>query len=198
MVVTALWEPCEYSFVFVTDSKANAAAWLRHIIVQIETQTGTKVKGLQTDRGREFLTESLTPWLKERGIVHRTSVAKTPQQNGKAERLNGVLLELTKSLLFQAKADENQKWLWCQAMLCANLLRNIRLNSKNFVPYQKYWGKHFNYGRLKAFGCKAYSWIHPTDREDKLAAASEVGMFVGYAADSAAYEILTSKTATTN
>jgi len=55
-------------------------------------QSGQAVKAVRSDRGGEYINERMEAWLKDRGIVHQKSSPYSPQQNGKAERLNRTLL----------------------------------------------------------------------------------------------------------
>ena len=142
---------------------------------------------LRSDRGREYITASFQQWLNKHGIVHQTSIAKTPQQNGKAERLNAILLECTRCLLVQSDVPDR---FWPYALHCANYLCNVRSNNRNYIPYSKFHGKSPDYSMLRTFGCKAYAWIHPTDRSSKIKPVSEEGMFIGYCDNSKGYEIL--------
>lgn len=186
-VITGIWEPCEHSFVTVCDRKSEAAQCVKKYIAFIEKQTGSKVRFVRSDRGREYINNELGSYFATHGIKHETSIMKTPQQNGKAERLNGVLMDKTRCLLMDSDLPQS---LWVKAMQYANYLRNISICSKKFVPYCKFWNMDPDYLMLRIFGCRAYSWIHSTDRDHKLSATSELGMFVGLAKDSKGYEIL--------
>ena len=188
LMVTAVWEPCEYSFITLVNKKSKATNHIKEVIAKIETQTGEKVKFIRSDRGREYINYALGDYFLANGIHHEQSIIKTPQQNGKAERFNGVLLDLARCLL--AEANSSPDWLWIYAMHTANYLRNIRMCSKSFIPYTCFWGRAPDYSMLKVFGCKAYPLLHPTDRENKLSPVSEEGMFVGYCENSKGYELV--------
>ena len=84
-------------------------------------QFGTKIHTLRSDNGREYFNHNLVTYLQNEGIVHQSSCADTPQQNGVAERKNGHLLEVTKSLLFQMNVT---KTCWGEAVLNAIFLIN--------------------------------------------------------------------------
>nr|GFC33595.1 integrase, catalytic region, zinc finger, CCHC-type, peptidase aspartic, catalytic [Tanacetum cinerariifolium] len=47
-----------------------------------------QVKVVRTDKGTEFLNQTLHAYLAAEGIKHQTSIARTPEQNGVVERRN--------------------------------------------------------------------------------------------------------------
>ena len=54
---------------------------------------------LRGDNGGGYTSTNLEACLKEKGIRHETSVAKTPEQNGVSERTNRTILESARSML---------------------------------------------------------------------------------------------------
>jgi transposase InsO family protein len=66
---------------------------IKEVLTLWETQTGARVREVQSDRGREYVNVQLRKFFWEKGIMHDTSVPYTPEQNGHAERLNRTLLE---------------------------------------------------------------------------------------------------------
>jgi transposase InsO family protein len=51
------------------------------------------VKKFRTDNGGEYVNSVVEQFLGSMGIKHQHNVPYNPQQNGKAERLNRILLE---------------------------------------------------------------------------------------------------------
>jgi transposase InsO family protein len=66
---------------------------------EINTQFGTTIKILQNDNAREYLSTSFQSFLASQSILHQTSCAHTPQQNGVAERENRHLVETARTML---------------------------------------------------------------------------------------------------
>ena len=69
------------------------------------------------------------------GIRYELTVPKTPQQNGVAERLNRTLVDMSRSMLIDAKLP---KKFWAKAVSTAVYLQN-RSSSKplqNMTPYE--------------------------------------------------------------
>ena len=65
----------------------------------VQTQHGTTIKVLQSDRGGEYLDKEFILYLKNAGTVNKLTVHDTPQHNGVAERLNGTILKKVHALL---------------------------------------------------------------------------------------------------
>jgi len=67
-----------------------------------EKQTGQKLKALCSDRGGEYMVQTLQSCFKSLGITHYKAMPGSPQQNGHAECWNRTLLEQTLSMLHNA------------------------------------------------------------------------------------------------
>nr|GEW72686.1 integrase, catalytic region, zinc finger, CCHC-type, peptidase aspartic, catalytic [Tanacetum cinerariifolium] len=66
---------------------------LKEFIMMIQRNLQALVITVRTDRGTEFLNKTLNAFLKEEGIEHQTSTARTPEQNGVVETQNRTLVE---------------------------------------------------------------------------------------------------------
>jgi len=51
---------------------------------EIKTQFGVSIRVLRSDNGCEYLSHSFKQFMASHGILHQTSCAYTPQQNGVA------------------------------------------------------------------------------------------------------------------
>lgn len=76
---------------------------LTSFITFVETQFHTIVKIIRSDNVQEFCDHTANQFYSSKGIIHQTSCRETPQQNGKVERKHKHLLEIARSLHFQAK-----------------------------------------------------------------------------------------------
>ena len=84
--------------------KSDVKGALQAMFVLLETQLGSQVKSVRSDRGGEFVNRELGSWFESRGIEHQRTAPYTPQQNGKAERLNrSAFLSGRKMLTFPFK-----------------------------------------------------------------------------------------------
>nr|GEX64801.1 hypothetical protein [Tanacetum cinerariifolium] len=61
------------------------------------------VRIVRTDKGTEFLNKTLQAYFVSEGILHQTSVSRTPEQNGIVERRNRTLVEAARTMLSTAK-----------------------------------------------------------------------------------------------
>nr|GEX04913.1 ribonuclease H-like domain-containing protein [Tanacetum cinerariifolium] len=67
----------------------------------LKTQFNKTVKAFRSDNMTEFVNHNFDHFCKENGIIHQTTCAYTPQQNGIAKRKHSHLLNVARSLLFQ-------------------------------------------------------------------------------------------------
>lgn len=64
----------------------------------VETQKNKKNKTLRSDRGGEYFPTEFSDF-ESNGIIHQVSAPYRPQQNGVAERKNGVLGDMLNPML---------------------------------------------------------------------------------------------------
>ncbi|GKB22953.1 putative ribonuclease H-like domain-containing protein [Tanacetum coccineum] len=69
---------------------------LKSFITGIENLVDHKVKVIRCDNGTEFKNKEMNQFCEMKGILRQFSVARTPQQNGVAERRNRTLIEANK------------------------------------------------------------------------------------------------------
>nr|GFC23440.1 hypothetical protein [Tanacetum cinerariifolium] len=68
----------------------------RYVLVHRGLQAHIRV--VRTDKGTEFLNQTLHAYFSAEGIQHHTSVARTPEQNGVVERWNRTLVEAARTM----------------------------------------------------------------------------------------------------
>ncbi|WVZ14716.1 hypothetical protein V8G54_012282 [Vigna mungo] len=135
----------------------------------------TKVLTIRSDNGTEFI---MAEFYKNTGIVHQTTCVETPQQNGLAERKHQHLLNVTRSLLFQAHLP-NIFWSYAlsHAATLINCLPTPLLN--NHSPHQKLYSSPFDITILKVFGCLCFVNTLSNNRH-KLDPRALPAIFLGY------------------
>jgi Pol polyprotein, beta-barrel domain/Integrase core domain/GAG-pre-integrase domain len=101
--------------------KSNAFNCYKQYNTWVETQHGTKIERLQTDRGGEYLSEEFTTYLKSKGMIRSLIVHDTPEENGMSERLNRTLLEHARAMHLGADLP---KFLWAESIQHAVWLKN--------------------------------------------------------------------------
>nr|GFB96244.1 retrovirus-related Pol polyprotein from transposon TNT 1-94 [Tanacetum cinerariifolium] len=83
-----------------------------------------QVRVVRTDKGTEFLNQTLHAYFVGEGIQHQTSVARTPEQNGIVERRNRTLVEAARIMLSAAKVP---LFFWAEAIATACFTQNRSL-----------------------------------------------------------------------
>jgi transposase InsO family protein len=184
--VTLLDDFTGLSFAVPIPHKSSVASELKRVLNELETQCGFKVKTLRSDRGGEYLNTELKDFFASKGIIHQTTAPHTPQQNGKAERLNRTLIERTRTLLVESQLPIS---LWAEAVSTVNYLRNISPSTgRDITPFEAFYGNKPDVSALRVFGCVAYA-LTPKELRQKLEPTSQRGRMVGYEPHSKAYRI---------
>nr|GFC15813.1 hypothetical protein [Tanacetum cinerariifolium] len=83
-----------------------------------------QVRVVRTDKGTEFLNQTLHTYFAAEGIHHQMSVARTPEQNGVVERRNRTLVEAARTMLSAAKVP---LFFWAEAIATACFTQNRSL-----------------------------------------------------------------------
>ncbi|GJW82131.1 retrovirus-related pol polyprotein from transposon TNT 1-94 [Tanacetum coccineum] len=101
--------------------------------IRVESINGKKYilsgKGHFTNKGTEFLNNTLQTYFKEEGISHQTTIARTPIQNDVVERRNSTLVEVARTMLSASKLP---LLFWAEAIPTA--YNNNESSSSKLVP----------------------------------------------------------------
>nr|GEU74988.1 hypothetical protein [Tanacetum cinerariifolium] len=92
-----------FSWTFFLKSNNESSRILRNFITKIENLKDIKVKIIKSDNGGEFMNKEMDEFCSKKGIKREFSNARTPQQNGVAERRNQTLIEAARTMLADAK-----------------------------------------------------------------------------------------------
>ncbi|KAM1192570.1 hypothetical protein ACFX2I_012830 [Malus domestica] len=155
--------------------KSDACQYLTTYINLVENQFSSKIKTIRSDNGPEFM---MTQIFSDKGIFHQTSCVSTPQQNGVAEQKHRHLLNVARTLLFQANLP---KKFWGDAILTAIYLINRTPASvlKGKTPYELLFHKPPIYDHLRVFRCLCFASSHH-HRPTKFDARATRCIFLGY------------------
>ena len=176
--VTFIDDFSKYCYVYLLHSKDQVIAMC------VENFCDTKIKCLRSDKGGEY---AFSEFCESVGIVHETSTAYTPQQNGVAERKNRTLIEMVNAMLFNAGLG---KGFWGEAILTACHILNRVPNKKTKVtPYELWKKRKPNLSYLRVWGCRAIVRL-PEPKIKKLGEKGIECIFLGYAEHSKAYRFL--------
>nr|GEV49203.1 copia protein [Tanacetum cinerariifolium] len=104
------------------------------------------------DNGGEFRNKEMNDFCSQKGIKREFSNARTPQQNGVAERRSRTLIEAARTMLANAKLPVT---FWAEVVNTACYVQNRVLVNKshNKTPYELFNGRSPAIGFLKPFGC---------------------------------------------
>ncbi|GJZ40583.1 putative ribonuclease H-like domain-containing protein [Tanacetum coccineum] len=89
----------KFSWVFFLAYKDETYDMLHDLIVGLENRLRHKVKTIRCDHGTEFKNQLMNEFCAKKGIKREYSIARTPQQNGVAERKNRTLIEAARTML---------------------------------------------------------------------------------------------------
>ncbi|KAL0428010.1 UNVERIFIED_CONTAM: Transposon Ty2-B Gag-Pol polyprotein [Sesamum latifolium] len=97
--ITFIEDHSRYDYVYLIRYKSEAFGRFKEYRLEVENQTGHKIKTLLLDRGEEYLSGEFIDYLKENGILSQWTPLGTPQLNGMAERRNRTLLDIVQSMM---------------------------------------------------------------------------------------------------
>ncbi|GJS69992.1 putative ribonuclease H-like domain-containing protein [Tanacetum coccineum] len=174
-----------FSWVFFLRTKDETSEILKNFIKEIENLVDKKVKIIRSDNGTEFKNHVMDEFCREKGIKREYSVARTPQQNGVAERKNRTLIEAARTMLADSKLPTT---FWAEAVSTACYVQNRVLVVKphNKTPYELFRGIKPAIGFMKPFGCHV-TILNTLDKLGKFDGKSDEGFFVGYSLSSKAF-----------
>ncbi|GKA03028.1 putative ribonuclease H-like domain-containing protein [Tanacetum coccineum] len=157
-----------------------------------EIDSDQRVKVIRCDNGTEFKNKEMNQFCERKGIKREFSVARTPQQNGVAERKNRTLIEAARTMLADSKLPTT---FWAEAVNTACYVQNRVLVTKphNKTPYELFLGRKPALGFMRPFGCPV-TILNTIDHLGKFDGKADEGFFVGYSINSKAFRVFNSRT----
>ncbi|GKE06204.1 putative ribonuclease H-like domain-containing protein [Tanacetum coccineum] len=117
-----------FSWVFFLRTKDETSGILKDFIRQIENQLNKKVKTIRCDNGTEFKNRDMIEFCGSKGIKREYSNARTPQQNGVAERKNRTLIEAARTMLADSFLPNT---FWAEAVSTVCYVLNMPVTAEN-------------------------------------------------------------------
>nr|GEV76799.1 hypothetical protein [Tanacetum cinerariifolium] len=117
-----------YTWTHFLRSKDETPEVLIDFLRLVQIGLHAQVRIVQTDKGTEFLNQTLHAYFPVEGILHQTSVARTPEQNGVVERQNRTLVEAARIMLSAAKVP---LFFWAEAIAKHVLLKTVLSDGEN-------------------------------------------------------------------
>ncbi|GJU26326.1 putative ribonuclease H-like domain-containing protein [Tanacetum coccineum] len=140
-----------FSWVFFLTKKDETSGILKDFITGIENQLNHKVKIIRCDNRTEFKNYDMNQLCGIKGIKREFSNARTPQQNGVAERKNMTLIEVARTMLADSLLPIP---FWAEAVNIACYVQNKVLVTKphNKTPYELLIGRTPIISFMRPFG----------------------------------------------
>ncbi|GJW55561.1 retrovirus-related pol polyprotein from transposon TNT 1-94 [Tanacetum coccineum] len=176
-----------YTWVYFLRTKDEAPDMIIDFVNQVQRNLKAQILTIRTDNGTELKNKKLRSFYAKLGIVHKTSIALMPQQNGIVECRNRTLVEAAQTMLIISKAPE---FLWAEAIAtaCFTQNRSIVHTRHNKTPYKLIHGRKSNIQYFHVFGSLCY----PTNNRDdlgKMKPKADIGIFIGYSESSRGFRI---------
>ncbi|KAL0641477.1 hypothetical protein Bca4012_103059 [Brassica carinata] len=190
--VTFIDEKSKYTWLTLIPSKDRVIDAFKNFQAYVTNHYNAKIKIFRSDNGGEYTSYAFKSHLEHHGILHQTSCPYTPQQNGVAERKNRHLMEVARSMMFQANVP---KRFWSDAVATACYLIN-RIPTKvlkDQAPFEVLNKHKPSVDHLRVFGCLCFVLV-PGELRNKLDARSTKAMFIGYSTTQKGYKCYDSDT----
>ncbi|KAJ9532503.1 hypothetical protein QJQ45_010579 [Haematococcus lacustris] len=161
-IATFLDEHTSLSVIQLLTSKDQVTAAVQRVITELETQSGQRCKALRSDNGTEYTNKPLRDWCSSKGIQQQFSAPYCLEQNGKAERLNRILMQGTRSMLLTAQLPPG---FWVDAALKANYVRNLLpITGQSLTPWEAFYQRKPDLSALRVFGATAWVYVTQPNR----------------------------------
>ncbi|GKA97487.1 putative ribonuclease H-like domain-containing protein, partial [Tanacetum coccineum] len=181
----------------ITCLYANATAdesklWAQEIRSCLEKQLNHNVKIIRCDNGTEFKNYVMNKFCAKKGIKTEFSVARTPQQNGVAERKNRTLIEAARTMLADSLLPIP---FWAEAVntACYVLNRVLVTKPQNKTLYELLIGKSPSISFMRPFG-RPLTILNTFDSLGKFDGKSNEGYLLGYSTFSKAFRVYNKRT----
>ena len=160
-------------------NRAELYSIFHKFYAKILTRFSISIRVLRSDNVREYFSAPFISFMSQHGILHRSSCAYTPQQNGVAERKNRHLIETARTLLLHYHVPFR---FWGDIVLTACYLINRMPSSvlHDQIPHSLHFPNqplYFLPPRVFGYTC----FVHIlTSGQDKLSAKAMKCIFLGY------------------
>ncbi|GJV87693.1 retrovirus-related pol polyprotein from transposon TNT 1-94 [Tanacetum coccineum] len=134
----------------------------------LENQLNHNVKIIRCDNETEFKNHAMNEFCAKKGIKREFSVARTPQQNGVAERKNRTLIEAARTMVLVTKPQ-------------------------NKTPYELLIGNSPSISFMRPFGCPL-TILNTLDSLGKFDGKYDEGYLLGYSTTSKAFRVYNKRT----
>nr|GEZ67131.1 hypothetical protein [Tanacetum cinerariifolium] len=194
-----LYSSCElgkakqkYTWTYFLRSKDETPDVLIDFLRLVQRGLHALVRIVRTDKGTKFMNQTLHAYFASEGILHQTSVARTPEQNGVVERQNHTLVEAARTMLSAAKVP---LFFWAEAIsiTCFTQNRSLVISRHEKTPYHIINDRKPLVKFFYIFGSLCYI-VRDGENLDKMKEKGDACIFVGYSTQSRAYRVFKKRT----
>ncbi|GKD37304.1 putative ribonuclease H-like domain-containing protein [Tanacetum coccineum] len=181
-----------FSWVFFLATKDETFEILKIFITGIKNLIDLRVKVIRCENRIEFKNRVMNQFCEMKGIKREFSVARTPQQNGVAERKNRTLIEAAKTMLDNLKLATT---FWAKAVNTACYVQNrvLVIKPHNKTPYELFLDRKPALSFMRLFWCPV-TILNTIGHLGKFDGKADEGFFVGYSTNSKAFRVFNNRT----
>ncbi|SCV72172.1 BQ2448_4866 [Microbotryum intermedium] len=175
-------------WVYPIGQKSDVLPKFTEWLLEVENATGKRVMTLRSDNGGEYVSRAFNAFCAARGIKRELTIPYTPEQNGRAERVNLSIVEGTLALLHDSGLPRS---CWDEAAMYYVDTKNLSPHAalRGNIPIARWSGVTPTVAALRVFGCRAWLTVLPHLR-DKLDPKGIPLILVGYDRHAKAYRLL--------
>jgi len=167
-----------YVTIYFLKGKHEAAQQIKNYLTHLHA-CGINTHAIRIDQGTEFINKDLQEWCYAKGMEIQMMAPYSPSQNGIAEHMNRILVELARMMINAAKLPE---FLWEPAVMHAAYIQNCTytIAIQNKTPYQAWHGTKPNVSHLREFGVPIWILLQGQNIAWKILPKSKWCAYLGY------------------
>ncbi|KAG6622015.1 Retrovirus-related Pol polyprotein from transposon TNT 1-94 [Phytophthora cinnamomi] len=175
-------EPFHLEMVYPLREKSSRAQLdaVKECIAKLKAYSPShSVAFIKSDNAAEYVGGEFAAFCDKHEIVEEFSTTYIPQQNGKVERGNRVVVEMARSIMLGANLPMVY---WADAVVCAAYVQS-RCPTKVLdvrTPMEALLGTPPDISNLRDFGCKVQALV-PKEHRKTLDSKPSNGIFIGFA-----------------
>nr|GEY15635.1 hypothetical protein [Tanacetum cinerariifolium] len=181
-----------YTWTHFLRSKDETPEVLINFLRLIQRGLQAQVRVVRTNKGTKFFNQTLHAYFATEGILHQTSIAQTPEQNGVVKRRNRTFVEAARTMLSAAKVP---LFFWAEAIAtaCFTQNRSLVIPRHEKTPYHIINDQKPSVKFFHIFGSICYI-VNDGENLNKMKEKGDECIFVGYSTQSRAYRVFNKRT----
>jgi transposase InsO family protein len=169
----------QYAWVFPIKHRADFLSCFKSVLDTAE-RPERRCYNLHIDKAGENISTEVQAFCKDHGIALTATATEQHEQNGIAERLNGVILERLTEVLANMDGEEVPSTYWPILLQSVMYLRNRSPSSViGKTPYEAWFGQSPDLAHLRTLGAKGFVGLKRSGHR-KLDPVSEPCRMLGY------------------